>query len=787
MSDKLGVVDVSSGSSGAASGESNKGVGGGMVDGSESKTLAVNPGDKEILSDGVRVSEESEVLVRESNTGATISGSGLEVAECGSLRINNWHDGGRSRVVGMSRGGGWDSWGVLNLVGRVLEGRLSMDDDEVEDVNNSGNGPVVNLVADSDAWQGVIGEPTSGNGIDIKGTVVDKDSDMGNSGSPGEGAVLNGNQDLISNEMMPGGKFETEEVNDVKDDALIPKRRGEHLITEKEGEYYVSDLVWGKVRSHPWWPGQIFAPSAASDKAIKYFKRESYLIAYFGDQTFAWNEESKIKPFRMHFSQMEKQSNADGFRHAVVCALNEVARRVEFGLSCPCLPRQVHDKLELQEVSNAGIREESSRRAGGDNLSGAASFMPGELVQFVQSLAGCPQSKTDGLQFAVAKAQLLAFNRWKGHYQLPVFEESGLLEDDTSVKGEGKDSVEVVEGILPGSGSGVANDFPSKKRNSTAGDGSSWKRKRLSGVEESSKIKEKHVSALMSEGSTNLQNDEKKPIRRSRRTAISKSGTFAGGASGKSQRAEKIPAEVPSPDVILSNLIVAAKNPLHGHDIMVPVVGLLREFRNSICLEKYSSGNTKGDTGKHKEKQAYNLGTTNTFGFEGTEDSYWTDRIIESDSQEKVLFEPEAPNERAAAVGANTGIALSVDNNKDGDAVIVDLDAENPSIQINEVSDEDFPTALILNFTNLEAIPSIVNLNEIFSRYGPLKESETEIFTKSKRAKVIFKRRADAETAFSSTGKYSIFGPSLVSYRLHYAPPPRKSRAASKRNKKTNI
>ncbi|KAK9919260.1 hypothetical protein M0R45_027869 [Rubus argutus] len=27
--------------------------------------------------------------------------------------------------------------------------------------------------------------------------------------------------------------------------------------------FQVSDLVWGKVRSHPWWPGQICDPSAS--------------------------------------------------------------------------------------------------------------------------------------------------------------------------------------------------------------------------------------------------------------------------------------------------------------------------------------------------------------------------------------------------------------------------------------------------------------------------------------------------------------------------------------------
>ncbi|XP_039016251.1 PWWP domain-containing protein 2A-like [Hibiscus syriacus] len=54
-----------------------------------------------------------------------------------------------------------------------------------------------------------------------------------------------------------------------------------------KSEFCVSDLVSGKVQSHPWWPGQIFDSSAATVKAKKYLKKESYLIAYYGDQTFA--------------------------------------------------------------------------------------------------------------------------------------------------------------------------------------------------------------------------------------------------------------------------------------------------------------------------------------------------------------------------------------------------------------------------------------------------------------------------------------------------------------------
>jgi hypothetical protein len=51
------------------------------------------------------------------------------------------------------------------------------------------------------------------------------------------------------------------------------------LPTEDEGEFSVSDLVWGKVRSHPWWPGQIFDLSDASEKAMKYHKKDSFLVA----------------------------------------------------------------------------------------------------------------------------------------------------------------------------------------------------------------------------------------------------------------------------------------------------------------------------------------------------------------------------------------------------------------------------------------------------------------------------------------------------------------------------
>ena len=109
---------------------------------------------------------------------------------------------------------------------------------------------------------------------------------------------------------------------------------------QNENEFSITDLVWGKVRSHPWWPGQISDPADASEKAVKYYKKDCFLVAYFGDRTFAWNDASLLKPFRPHFSQIEKQSNSEAFQNAVSCALDEVKRRVELGLACSCIPKR---------------------------------------------------------------------------------------------------------------------------------------------------------------------------------------------------------------------------------------------------------------------------------------------------------------------------------------------------------------------------------------------------------------------------------------------------------------
>ncbi|KAF8045535.1 hypothetical protein N665_4745s0003, partial [Sinapis alba] len=176
-----------------------------------------------------------------------------------------------------------------------------------------------------------------------------------------------------------------------------------------------SDLVWGKVSSYPWWPGQVFLDSSvASKKAMKYFKKGTFLVAYFGDCSFAWNDVSKIKPFHQHFSQMVKQSDSSSeFRNAVGCALEEVSRRVEFGLSCACVSEEAYNRVKTQKVMNPGIREDSRVRYGGDKVSNAVLFEPAKLVEYMKRLACCPRyDESDKMLFVSKRAQLLAFQQW---------------------------------------------------------------------------------------------------------------------------------------------------------------------------------------------------------------------------------------------------------------------------------------------------------------------------------------------------------------------------------------
>ncbi|XP_020276813.1 uncharacterized protein LOC109851190 isoform X2 [Asparagus officinalis] len=229
------------------------------------------------------------------------------------------------------------------------------------------------------------------------------------------------------------------------------------------------DLVWGKVKSHPWWPGQIIDPSDATKLAMKYQKKDSFLIAYFGDKTFAWCDESQLKPFHPYFSQLVKQCSSDSFARATHDILLEVSRRVELGMACSCLPEEDYTGIKCQKIENAAIK-------GGninpliDRSTVANYFQPDKLLEYITTLAQFPNGIVDKLEFVMAQSQLKAFYHLKGYPELPAFVFSGgvmetISEDSPS---SGKEAMEnVIEFCTP-----VPSDLIYAKGRSRSGEDS---------------------------------------------------------------------------------------------------------------------------------------------------------------------------------------------------------------------------------------------------------------------------------------------------------------------------
>ncbi|KAI4300234.1 hypothetical protein L6164_033631 [Bauhinia variegata] len=553
----------------------------------------------------------------------------------------------------------------------------------------------------------------------------------------------------------------------------------------------VSDLVWGKVRGHPWWPGQIFDPSSASEKAKRHFKKDCYLIAYFGDQTFAWNEVSKIKPFHTHFSEMEKQSDLENFHHAVDCALDEFSRRVEFGLSCPCLPEEVFTKLKTQIITNSGIQKQSSRRYGGDKVLNATSFEPKKLVNFVKSLAQTPLSETGRLDFVILCAQLSAFYRSKGYppiCEFIVFD--GLLDNDMEVLYMGEKE---------------QNDDHANGRKLKTRLGFSHKRKRMSSVRMQPSKKKRSLSELMSENCLYIRNGEHVVEKKAGSQSVSHSSSRKRKASEdmsddyscESKHRKFIQLENVYSDEMFSQLCLIAVDPMRESHFSSDMMHFFTEFRyfttqdESALLEQETSLESvhASQTGVRTAEAVDSV----TSAVEPCKDSYWTDRIIQSINEEQLFFKNyNEGNEFLAETSAERGSPAfkpeaTAENSENLDFSQREADGRNLEFVPSKVEpyldesikEEICPTSLILKFTNMDTVPSEANLNQIFGRFGPLIESRTKLLKKKNRAIVVFERYSDAQRAFSSSGKYEIFGPSLESYSLKTMPPTSKQATAS--------
>ncbi|TKY51807.1 Serine/threonine-protein kinase ATM [Spatholobus suberectus] len=231
-----------------------------------------------------------------------------------------------------------------------------------------------------------------------------------------------------------------------------------------------------------------------------------------------------------------------------------------------------------------------------------------------------------------------------------------------------------------------------------------------------------------------------------------------------------VPTEYSSLHDLLHLLQWVAQEPLGDYSSLNVIVSFFSDFRNSIIVAndsgKENSPTNKVDT---KRKKLPVGGSSETFEFDDLSGTYLIDMVIKSGSEKQKSQRSSrrdyqhAPAEPEKPVIVYTRRSNSRKQCSDNNHVAV---LEKPSGCI----DENSPAELVLNFTELDSVPSEMSLNKIFRRFGPLSESETEVDRGSSRARVVFKKHADAEVAFSSAKKFNIFGPVLVNYKLNHTP-----------------
>ncbi|XP_028772294.1 uncharacterized protein LOC114729462 [Neltuma alba] len=216
--------------------------------------------------------------------------------------------------------------------------------------------------------------------------------------------------------------------------------------SDEEYGLSVGDFVWGKIKSHPWWPGRIYDPSDASDYALKLRQKNRLLVAYFGDCTFAWCHPSQLKPFEENFEDMVKQSNSKSFVNAVQDAVMEIGRLLDMKMTNSWFARKSKAEVASLLAKNSGIKDGILVPENGIEKLSTVLFDPVELLSRVKKMAEVI-AISSVLELEILKARLSAFYLYRGGYKLPNYhapqpipglEDNGI--DETVDKGNRKET-----------------------------------------------------------------------------------------------------------------------------------------------------------------------------------------------------------------------------------------------------------------------------------------------------------------------------------------------------------
>ncbi|RCV14670.1 hypothetical protein SETIT_2G443700v2 [Setaria italica] len=510
------------------------------------------------------------------------------------------------------------------------------------------------------------------------------------------------------------------------------------------GGFAPGDMVWGKKLNHAAWPGLVYSAGGNGTG-----HDGQLLVSYFGDKAFAWCDAAELRPYEPYFPVAELYDDGgDDFDAAVEASLDEFSLRVEAALATPARP-----------------------------------FVPADFLASLHDLAADRMGFTNRVQAAIAKAHLRAFDAFRAlpdppHYTL----ELGLL-PLTPIHPPPKSTTTTTRNEAPSSRRGRKRKEEAVKEDDSDED---WDPRKKGATDSESDLDIDRKRGSRGRGSGAPRG---RPRGRPRKTDACRDTRLK-----DEEMEDKL--EYPSAADMLLQLLSVAADPVNASYDSVPlIVSFFSKHKDNEAPSVYQDKELLDTFGckKGRKKSAGSLGPAtkaeadndnelmaadgqrgrrksagSLYSARKAEDSYWCDIIIsdfddgDSDYEGRKRKRPSQNTNRSA----NKKMKQE-ETPQDRASADPPADAKSPA---SADPSADGPAALILHFSSPEAIPSVDDINSIFRIHGPIVEGETEITKKSKIAKVVFSKRADAERAFSSPGKYSAFGPSLVTYEIQCMP-----------------
>jgi hypothetical protein len=222
---------------------------------------------------------------------------------------------------------------------------------------------------------------------------------------------------------------------------------------------------------------------------------------------------------------------------------------------------------------------------------------------------------------------------------------------------------------------------------------------------------------------------------------------------------------IADPKDLFSQLCSVSVEPMDKYNSSAMIISYFSDYRNyvvSAATEASVIEKTASKRGRKKKVlPSPELETTDHM-----QDSYWSGLSLHNHpihSLKRVATNTRPRRKRKSLYGTDLSLVQQEEVAPKKQIQVI----ERSIIHVDEkIVDEWKPTALVLSFGRSTALPSETDLVKKFGRYGPLKESEIEVQKNTNTVKIVFKKRADAERAFSDAGKYGTFGPLLRSYRL---------------------